>query len=108
MWIVMSSSAKMPSRIKAHYRNIALVELTEEYAAANQLPKMISTHARGVKSVRHLGHYHVGRTPRGAFQKAFYAAESEAAALNASAKEYEKCIAKRQPSIPISTRLLKR
>jgi hypothetical protein len=72
----------MPSRVQAPYRNIALVEITDEYASANLVPKMISTHARGVKSIRHLGHYHVGRTPRGAFQKAFAAAEAEAAALN--------------------------
>jgi hypothetical protein len=81
-WIVMSSGKKMPSRVQAPYRNIALVEITDEYANEGKLPKMISTHARGVKSIRHLGHYHVGRTPRGAFQKAFAAAEAEAAALN--------------------------
>lgn len=83
-WVVMTSSAKMPSRVQAEYRNIALVKRTEEYANANLMPKMISTHARGVEIVRHLGHFHVGRTPRGAFQKAFYAAEEQAAALNAA------------------------
>lgn len=83
-WIVMTSRARMPSRIQAEYRNIALVEITDDYANTNQLPKMISLHARGVVSIRHLGHYHVGQTPRGAFQKAMAAAETTAAELNNS------------------------
>lgn len=83
-WIVMSSRAKLPSRVQAEYRNVALVKLTDEYASEGKLPKMISTHARGVEAVQHLGHYHVGRTPRGAFQKAMAAAEAQAAEFNAA------------------------
>ena len=31
-WIVMTSSAKMPSSCRGKYRNVALVKLTPEYA----------------------------------------------------------------------------
>jgi len=83
-WIVMTSRARMPNSVQARYNNIALVKITEEYAATNQRPKMISTRAQGVEIVRHLGHWHVGKTSRSAFQKAMAAAEAQAIELNAA------------------------
>lgn len=81
-WIVMTSTARMPTSVKAPYRNVALVKLTPEYASTGVRPLMISTHARGVLAVEHQGYYHVGRTGRGAFQQALAAAERVAAARN--------------------------
>jgi hypothetical protein len=83
-WIVMTSSAKMPSSVKSAYRNVALVRLTEEYRLAGLRPSMISTRARGVVEVRHLGKHFVGRTPRGAYQIALAGAQEIADNLNAA------------------------
>jgi hypothetical protein len=69
-WIVMTSSASMPASCKGRYRVIGLVQLTDEYAASGQIPKMISDRAKGVAKVQRLGPYHVGETERGAYQKA--------------------------------------
>jgi hypothetical protein len=48
MYIVMESSAHMPSSCKAPYRRIAVVQLSQEYTAHNRLPKFIGERARGV------------------------------------------------------------
>ncbi len=64
MWIVMTSSAKMPSSCWGRYTNVALVQLNQEYTALNKRPKMISEHARGVLRIRHLGHHAEGKTER--------------------------------------------
>lgn len=81
-WIVMTSSAHMPTSVRSPYRNIALIKLTPEYAAADKLPKMISARARGVKAIEHLGHHFVGKTARAAYQKTLTYAEAIAKSRN--------------------------
>lgn len=81
MWIVMSSSAHMPNSVKAPYRNVAIVRITNEYANENKLPKMISTHAKGVVEVKHYGKFH-SRGKNTAFHKAMKEAELEVLRLN--------------------------
>lgn len=51
MYIVMESSAKMPSSCNYPYAKIAVVQLTQEYTAKNMRPAMISERARGVLRV---------------------------------------------------------
>jgi hypothetical protein len=82
MWIVMTSCANMPASVKSSYRNVALVKVTDEYAQSGKRPKMISMHAKGVVEVRHLGHYHVGKTDRCAYMKAVADAVRVADELN--------------------------
>ena len=82
MWIVMSSCAAMPSSCHGKYRNVAIVKLTPEYAEKNKLPLMISERARGVEKIIHLGHHNVGKTERGAFQRAVAAAKKMAEEYN--------------------------
>ena len=84
MWIVMTSSAKMPNNCWGKYRNVALVQLDQHYTARNWTPKMISTHARGVLSVRHMGHHFDGQTDRCAYVRAYHLAQQRADALNNS------------------------
>ena len=76
-FIVMTSIAKMPLSVKARYRNVAIVELTDIYAANNWIPKFIGLHARGVASIVHLGRFYVGKTAKSAYARALiYAAIS--------------------------------
>lgn len=82
MWIVMTSSAHMPSSCKGRYRKVALVQLNQHYTANNLRPKMISSHARGVLRVGQTGNYSVGKTARCAYQRALVAAEQRAIELN--------------------------
>jgi hypothetical protein len=84
MWIVMTSSAKMPLSCWGKYRNVAVVQLNQEYTANNRMPKYISTHARGVLRVRHLGHHSVGVTARSAYAHALVRAEAFARELNSA------------------------
>jgi hypothetical protein len=82
MWIVMSSSAKMPVSIRSPYRNVALVKLTPEYAASGELPKMLSARARGVERIEHLGHHFVGKTDSAAYQRTMAQAHLKAVRRN--------------------------
>lgn len=82
MWTVLTSSAKMPQSCRGRYRNVALVKLTQEYTAKGLLPAMISERARGVLRIIRMGHYHVGETERGAYQKALTEANDRAHRLN--------------------------
>ena len=82
MWIVMTSSKKMPSRCWGRYANVAIVQLNQEYAAKDLKPSMISERAKGVLRMIHLGHHNVGSTKRCAFQVALAEAEKRAAELN--------------------------
>lgn len=84
-WIVMTSSAQMPSSCKGTYRRVALVKLAQDYTARGQLPKMISTHARGVLEVVDLGNFSVGKTERCAYARAVKLAELQALQLNTAA-----------------------
>ena len=82
MWIVMTSSAKMPVSVKHPYVNVALVKLNQHYTARNLRPKMISERARGVLQVRHLGHHPTGKTEKCGFRRAKADAERLAFELN--------------------------
>jgi hypothetical protein len=82
MWIVMTSSAHMPSSCKGRYRNVALVKLRQDYVARDMFPKMIRGDANGVVAVRHFGHHHVGKTARSAYAIALAQCEAQAAYLN--------------------------
>jgi hypothetical protein len=81
-WTVMTSSAKMPTSVRSPYRNVALVKLTPEYAAADKLPKMLSARARGVEAIEHLGHHFVGKTDKAAYQSTMAWAKAKAAERN--------------------------
>lgn len=81
-WIVMTSAAKMPLTVKARYRNVALVRLTQEYTAKGLTPAMISRRARGVLDVVPMGRHHVGKTPRCAYAQTLTVAQERAERLN--------------------------
>jgi hypothetical protein len=81
-WIVQTSSASMPNSCWGIYRNVAVIKLTPEYAAANRRPKMMSLRARGVLDIYHFGHYHVGKTTRCAYQRVLQEAQTLANMLN--------------------------
>ncbi len=82
MWIVMTSSASMPNSCWGRYRNVACVDLDQEYTAHNWLPYCISDRARGVLKVRHMGHHNVGKTDRCAYDKVVVEAERRCEVLN--------------------------
>jgi predicted carbohydrate-binding protein with CBM5 and CBM33 domain len=82
MWIVMTSSAKMPSSCWGRYLNVALVQLNQHYAAHGLIPAMISENARGVLRIRHLGHHNSGSTDRCAAARVIARAEQMAQDLN--------------------------
>lgn len=83
MHIVMTSSAKMPSSVRAPYVNVAVVQLNQHYTARNLRPKMISERAVGVLRVIHLGHYPAnGKTERSGYRQALKRAKDLAARLN--------------------------
>jgi hypothetical protein len=85
MWIVMTSSAAMPSSCKGTYRNVALVQLTQEYAANGWEPKMISSRARGVLRIGQIWtRLSVGKSLRAAYNARLDWAEKEAVKLNNS------------------------
>jgi hypothetical protein len=84
MYVVMTSTAKMPASVRAPYRRVAVVQLTPDYAAANRLPKMISERARGVVRVIDFGKFPAaGSTPRSGLVSALQRAEEMARGLNA-------------------------
>lgn len=87
MWVVMTSSAQMPSSCRGRYRRVALVQLCQEYTAKNLRPAMISDRARGVLQVRDLGKHSVGRTDRCAYARALASAAAMAEQLNNSMPE---------------------
>jgi hypothetical protein len=94
MWIVMTSSAKMPSSCWGQYRNVALVHINQDYTANNKYPKTISKRARGVvclstmrSAIIHMGHFNVGRTLRCAYSRALAEANRRADILNNLAPE---------------------
>ena len=77
-FLVMTSSAKMPSSVKAHYRNVAVVETD-----GTRYPAMISEHARGlVRVVSYRGRLNVGKCVRSAYALALEEAEAMAERLN--------------------------
>jgi hypothetical protein len=82
MWVVMTSSAQMPSKCWGQYRRVALVQLTQEYTAKDWRPKMISDRARGVVRLIDYGHHNVGMTERCAYRRTLAQAEARARELN--------------------------
>lgn len=80
--IVMTSSAHMPSSCKGRYRNVAIVQLTQEYTAKGLIPKMISEHARGVLRVVRCTKHSVGKTEKCSYQRALKQAETDAQRMN--------------------------
>lgn len=80
-FIVKTSSAKMPSSCKGHYKRIAVIELTPGAPE----PKMISERAKGVvRIVQTWEKLNVGG-PDSAFQRALVEAEAMAGKLNLKA-----------------------
>jgi hypothetical protein len=78
-FLVMTSSAKMPSSVKARYRNVAVVETD-----GTKYPAMISGHARGlVRIVSYRGRLNVGKCVRSAYALALAEADALAEELNA-------------------------
>lgn len=64
------------------YRHAAIIELTEEYAAAGKTPRMISRRAIGVKRiVSYTGILYAGKTDRCAWRKGLAKIEEEFRAL---------------------------
>lgn len=83
MYIVMTRSTKMPSKVKARYRKVAVVELMPGF---ENEPAMISERARGVKRIVKLwDHQNVGKNIRSAYAKAVAEAKAMAAQLNEGA-----------------------
>ena len=79
-YIVMTSSAKMPASVKSAYRNVAVVEIENDFVGT---PAMISTHARGVKCIEmHFGPQFVGITGKCAYKRTLEEANKLAAKLN--------------------------
>lgn len=48
-FVVKTASCKMPSKVKAPYRKVAILEVEDDFAGA--LPSMISLRAKGVKRI---------------------------------------------------------
>jgi len=81
MFIVQTASAKMPAKVKAQYRRVAVLEVVP-----GAQPKMISRRARGVvRIVQTWERQHVGLTDRCAYQRALAEANALAARLNSAA-----------------------
>jgi len=78
MWIVMTSSANMPSSCRGRYRNVAVVQLTQEATARNLLPSRIDARDKRIVRIAHLGHHSVGSTDRCAYAQAVKRAEAMA------------------------------
>jgi hypothetical protein len=80
-YIVRAASANMPNSCWGTYGKVAVLELEPGFSG---VPKMISEHARGVRSVVKLwDKVNVGKTEKCAYQKARKEAEELAAELNA-------------------------
>lgn len=78
LFVVMTSSARMPAKCKGRYRNVAVVEIE-----GPELPKMISGKAKGVvRIVKHYGPQYEGRTCRCALDRTLLEANRLAAQLN--------------------------
>lgn len=81
--IVMTASAKMPSRCKGRYGKVAVVQLDQHYTAKNLRPKFIGDRAKGIlRVVWQSGPQNMGSTERSAFWRAVRNAERYAEELN--------------------------
>jgi hypothetical protein len=80
-FIVMTASAKMPADCWGKYGRVAVVELEPGFTGS---PKMISTHARGVKRiVTTWEKQFIGSSDRCAFERSCRQAQELADELNA-------------------------
>ena len=80
MYIVMTSSEKMPAKCWGQYRRVAVVKLA---LGTHAMPKMISDRARGVAEIcREWRKLSVGKTQRCAYRRALADAERIATELN--------------------------
>ncbi len=71
-FIVMSSSAKMPSSCWGRYRRVAVIEMGN-----GTIPSMISKHARGVvRIIETWERLNVGKTDKCAYDQALMAADA--------------------------------
>ena len=83
-FVVMTASTHMPNSVRAPYRRVAVVELTE----AGVVPKMISLRARGVaRIVCTWERLSVGLTDRCAYRRGLAEAVAMAAELNTGGKQ---------------------
>ncbi len=82
MWIVITSSAAMPASCWGRYRRVALAQLDQHSTARNIEPARISVYSRGVMRMIDMGKHNVGKTERGAYQRALLEARRRAVALN--------------------------
>ena len=78
-WVVMTSTAKMPSSCWGRYRNIILVKVEDP----ENPPPRADRRIKAILQMHHLGPYHVGLTDRDAYTKAYRSAVERAAKLNA-------------------------
>jgi hypothetical protein len=82
-FIVMSAAASMPNSCWGRYGRVAVVELAPAWAEAGDRPLRISERTKGVaRIVATWERQHIGRTPRGAFQRAMVEAQEMAERLN--------------------------
>jgi hypothetical protein len=84
MYIVMKSSAHMPTKVKAAYVNIAVVQLTQNATANNRRPSMISERSRDILRIarRWAPVPAAGKTERSGYVQAMNAANQMAHDLN--------------------------
>jgi Ni2+-binding GTPase involved in maturation of urease and hydrogenase len=81
-FIVMQAAAKMPSKVKARYMRVAVVETD---LPDGQTPKMISERAKGVlRIVETWERCHAGNAVNSAFARALTEAQAVADKLNSS------------------------
>lgn len=76
-FIVMTSSASMPSSCWGRYRNVAIVEVDKGYE-----PPSIDSRNKRIHSIQHFGPKFVGYTDRCAYNRTLHKAEAEVAELN--------------------------
>lgn len=94
MWLVMTSSAKMPGTCWGQYRRVALVNVPYWLANQGWRPAMISDRSRGIvtphgmrSGIIDMGHHNVGKNIRSAYARTVAAAEARAQRLNNTAPE---------------------
>lgn len=95
MWIVATSSAKMPSSCWGKYKNVAIMNV--HYWLANDAswsPRLLSDRAKGCyknhntrSGFFHLGHFAVGKTKKCAYEQAKIRAQQMADRLNSLTPE---------------------
>lgn len=88
MWVVMTSSAHMPSSCRGRYRNVALV-LLSQYATARDIRPRIDERDKDIVRIAYKNHHSVGKTERCGYAVALKAAEAEAQRRNSLPTEVD-------------------